>query len=451
MPNAQFKVPKGTCDLAGTDVLLRETTLAKIRDVFQSHDAREIDTPVFELQSILKDKYGAESKLIYDLKDQGGEPCALRYHLTVPFARWLAISGTHRIKRFQIGKMYRRVQPAIECGRMRESHQCDFDYAGAFDVMIADIEVLSITAEVFEALELDVTIKINHRLILDGIFDVLDIPHDLIRPISSALDNLHWTSWGKVKEEMAEKGLQEGKADLVRKYVFASEGDRSFLETLKFSQSNESLSKNEEVQKGIDELALLLRYLTAYNIARYIKLDLSLVRGLEYYTGLIYEVVPSRTSLRVDSIAADGRHDSLVGMFSKTNVPCVGISFGIDRILTILKRRKDQPHLSTKVDVYIVAYGGPWLVEEKLSTARMLRKAGISVDSDTKADGKPGKQLDLAELKCATLAVILEEAPDVSDGVRFKVFHMLFETARDARDAEVVDRAAFLEHIRERL
>jgi histidyl-tRNA synthetase len=289
MPNAQIKVPKGTRDLAGDDIVLREAVFAKIREVFRMHNASEIDSPVFELKSILTDKYGEESRLIYDLEDQGGELCALRYNLTVPFARWLAMSGTRQIKRFQIGKVYRWDQPAIERGRMREVYQCDFDYAGDLDLMIPDAEVLSITAEVFEALELNVTIRNNHRLILDGIFDVLGVPDELIRPISSALDKLDKISWDKVKEEMEQKGLDEEDADLVGKYVLPPSGDRSFLETLDFLRSDGRLFENKKEQKGIEEMALLFRYLTASDIAKYVKLDLSLARGLDYYTGLIYE------------------------------------------------------------------------------------------------------------------------------------------------------------------
>lgn len=214
------------------------------------HSASEINTLVFGLKSILMYKYGEESRLIYDLEDQGGELCALRYDLIVPFARWLAMSGTRQIKRFQIGKVYRRDQPTIWRGRMREVYQCDFDYAGDLDLMISDAEVLSITAKVFEALELNVTIRISHRLILDGIFEALGAPDELIRPISSALDKLDKISWDKVKEEMEQKGFNEGGADLVGKYVLPLSGDRSFLETLDFLQSEERLSENKKVQKG---------------------------------------------------------------------------------------------------------------------------------------------------------------------------------------------------------
>ncbi len=149
--------------------------------------------PVFELREILAGKYGEDSKLIYDLADQGGEICSLRYDLTVPFARFLAMNtNIQNIKRYHIAKVYRRDQPAVAKGRMREFYQCDFDIAGAYDPMIPDAEILKITCEIFKALgwQGNFTIKINHRKILDGIFEVCGVPTDKLRMISSAVDKL---------------------------------------------------------------------------------------------------------------------------------------------------------------------------------------------------------------------------------------------------------------------
>lgn len=160
--------------------------------VFKRHGATTLDTPVFELKEILSGKYGEDSKLIYDLQDQGGELCSLRYDLTVPLARWLAMNpSVQSFKRYQIAKVYRRDQPAMTKGRMREFYQCDFDIAGAYDAMIPDAEVLKIVNDVFKALGWEsYTIKMNHRKILDGMFKAAGVNDDLIRPISSAVDKL---------------------------------------------------------------------------------------------------------------------------------------------------------------------------------------------------------------------------------------------------------------------
>jgi histidyl-tRNA synthetase len=439
----QIKVPKGTIDWDGNSIILREIVFNKIRKIFSAHNAQEIDTPVFELKSILMDKYGEDSKLIYDLEDQGGELCALRYDLTVPFARWLAMSNTRQIKRFQIGKVYRRDQPAIDRGRMREFYQSDFDYAGALDLMIPDSEVLCITAEVFETLGLSMTIKINHRLILDGIFGAVGVPADLVRPISSAVDKLDKLLWSEVRNEMEKKGLDAAVADKVGSYVVQF-GDRTFEETLEFLRSDDVLSQNEQVRNGVKEMDLLLRYLTASDVARYVKFDLSLARGLDYYTGLIYEVVPNDASLKVGSIAAGGRYDNLVGTFSRRDIPCVGISFGIDRILTILKTQSNKPKPASKIDAWIVAYGSRF-VEEKMAIARQLRKAGYSVDFDTKADRKPRKQLEMAESNGARIAVILEDRASTPGGVQMRVLAL---PAKSADGEHVIDAESLLEVVR---
>jgi histidyl-tRNA synthetase len=157
--------------------------------------ANTLHSPVFELKEILSGKYGEDSKLIYDLADQGGELCSLRYDLTVPFARWLAMNSSIKsIKRYHIAKVYRRDQPAMTKGRMREFYQCDFDIAGDYDPMLPDAEIIRITCEIFEGLgdvfKDNFTIKMNHRKILDGIFAVCGVPTDKIRTISSAVDKL---------------------------------------------------------------------------------------------------------------------------------------------------------------------------------------------------------------------------------------------------------------------
>jgi histidyl-tRNA synthetase len=144
MTKLQIKAPKGTRDRKPEEIALRNDGFEKIRKVFALHGGMEIDTPVFELKNLLTDKYREDSKLIYALEDQDGELCALRYDLTVRFARWLAMDTSIRnIKRFQIGKVYRRDQSSIAQGRYREFFQCDFDYAGDFDLMVPDAEVLS--------------------------------------------------------------------------------------------------------------------------------------------------------------------------------------------------------------------------------------------------------------------------------------------------------------------
>ncbi|KAI5863327.1 histidyl-tRNA mitochondrial precursor [Durotheca rogersii] len=437
--NVQLKTPKGTRDWVGPDLVLREHIFRTVSDVFKRHGGTPLDTPVFELRGILTEKYGEDSRLIYDLEDQGGELCSLRYDLTVPFARWLAMNtNITQIKRYQIAKVYRRDQPAIARGRLREFYQCDFDIAGVYDPMIPDAEVLRVIIEVFEALELEVSIKINHRQILDGLFAVAGVPDEKVRLISSAVDKLDKAPWDDVKKEMVEeKGLPEEVADRIGKYVGLNGDLRKILELL---QSDETLSGNKKVQAGLKDMGLLVPYLEALDVIDKVSFDLSLARGLDYYSGVIYEVLtkpPSQygpgapaeaksdgLSSQVGSIAAGGRYDNLVGMFGKRPMPCIGVSFGVDRIFTILdaRRGKKAGVLTREIDVYVMAFGGKdtdGLLLERMAIARQLWNAGIRAEFAAKVKAKLPQQFKAA--KDVPLAVIIGQ-DELADGlVRLKV------------------------------
>ncbi|KAH8895483.1 histidyl-tRNA mitochondrial precursor [Thozetella sp. PMI_491] len=435
----QLKTAKGTRDWVGPDLILRDYIFQTISNVFKRHGGTPLDTPVFELRDILTEKYGEDSRLIYDLEDQGGELCSLRYDLTVPFARWLAMNtNVTQIKRYQIAKVYRRDQPAIARGRLREFYQCDFDIAGLYDPMIPDAEVLRVIVEIFDALELDISIKINHRKILDGLFAVAGVPDEKIRHISSAVDKLDKAPWADVKREMVEeKGLSEEVADRIGKYVGLNGDLQKMLALL---QSDEALSANDKVQAGLKDMALLVSYLTALNVIDRISFDLSLARGLDYYSGVIFEVLtkpPSNSGSKepakakgdspfyqVGSIAAGGRYDNLVGMFGKRPVPCIGVSFGVDRIFTLLdaRREKKASVLAREIDVYVMAFGGKefeGLLLERMAIARELWDAGIRAEFAAKIKAKLPQQFKAA--KDVPLAVILGQ-DELADGlVRLKI------------------------------
>ncbi|KAH9897489.1 histidyl-tRNA synthetase [Xylariomycetidae sp. FL2044] len=420
--DVQLKTPKGTRDWDGPDLPLRNHILETISKIFERHGGIPLDTPVFELKETLAGKYGEDSRLIYDLQDQGGELCSLRYDLTVPFARWLAMnSNVKQIKRYQIAKVYRRDQPAMARGRYREFYQCDFDIAGVYDPMIPDAEILRVAVEVFKALQIDVTIKINHRRVLDGLFTVAGVPEDKIRTISSAVDKLDKASWDDVKKEMIEKGLAVDVADRVGRYVRRS-GSLSEIITLLIEDSD--LSANEDVKAGLDDMELLVAYLQALGVEN-VSFDLSLARGLDYYSGLIYEVVVASSGQpsQVGSIAAGGRYDGLVGMYSKQPIPCVGLSFGVDRIFAILDARRERSSSKTKheVDVYIVAAGGKdsdGLLLERMSVARQLWDAGIRAEFAAKV--KPKLLPQFKASASGLLVVILGQDELAAGQVRLK-------------------------------
>ncbi|RDL39381.1 putative Histidyl-tRNA synthetase [Venustampulla echinocandica] len=442
-PGGQLKTPKGTRDWVGSDLILRDHILQTASEVFKRHGGTPLDTPAFELKSILAEKYGEDARLMYDLADQGGEICSLRFDLTVPFARWLAMNNVSQIKRYQIAKVYRRDQPAIARGRLREFYQCDFDIAGLYDPMIADAETLRVIVEVFEALELEVTIKINHRRILDGLFAVAGVPDEKIRSISSAVDKLDKMTWADVKKEMVdEKGISDEVADQIGEYVRRS-GDMS--EMLQFLKSDPRLCANENVKAGIDDMSLLISYLEALDVVDKVSFDLSLARGLDYYSGLIFE------SSQVGSIAAGGRYDNLVGMYAKNPIPCVGISFGVDRIFNILNacRKKKLTH---KVDVYVMAFGGKefdGLLLERMSVARQLWNAGISAEFAAKVKPKFDKQFKAA--KNLRLAVILGQDELAAGQVRVKVLRDSDDESDSKDRGHLVSRGNLVEEVKKLL
>jgi histidyl-tRNA synthetase len=489
----KVKTPKGTRDWNEDDIALRNEVFDTIRKVFALHGGTEIDTSVFELKSLVTDKYGENSKLIYDLEDQDGELLALRYDLTVPFARWMAMNNTRIIKRFQIGKVYRRDH--IARGRMREFFQCDFDYAGDLDLMVPDTEVICITTEVFQELDIPVTVRINHRLILDGLFTAVGVPQDQLRTTSSAMNKMNKLPWRKVKEEMIQKGLPEDVAVKLGKYLV----DRTNRETdnddvLELLKSDALLSKNKNNKQGVEEMELFLRYMKTYGVTEWIQLDLSLARGLDYYTGLMYEVILdpgqkgrgrrigklSRRSYRADayrpvcpkefseealtealcvgSIAAGGRYDKLVGKLSSRDIPCVGMFFGIDRILTVLKSIESAKQINSDSDTnsakprvsvwIIIASNNPRLIDERMEIARDLRRwAMVSVDFDAKADRKPQKQLEVAK-KNAETVLYLEEDDEEWSGVRIKILEIEYLFWNNLDNADINDRGVLTDCLR---
>ncbi|KAH9626469.1 hypothetical protein KSS87_006429 [Heliosperma pusillum] len=334
------KLAKGTRDFAKEQMAVREKAFSVITDVFKRHGAMALDTPVFELRETLMGKYGEDSKLIYDLADQGGELCSLRYDLTVPFARYVAMNSLTSFKRYQIAKVYRRDNPSK--GRYREFYQCDFDIAGQYEKMGPDFEVIKILTELLDELNIgNYEVKLNHRKLLDGMLDICGVPPEKFRTICSSIDKLDKQSFDQVKKEMVEeKGLTAEIADRIGSFV----KDRgSPLELLaKLKQKGSEFLKHEGSALALKELETLFNALAKAKGIDNIVFDLSLARGLDYYTGVIYEAVFKGTT-QVGSIAAGGRYDNLIGMFGSKQVPAVGVSLGIERVFAIMEQnQKDQ-------------------------------------------------------------------------------------------------------------
>ncbi|XP_069510318.1 histidine--tRNA ligase, cytoplasmic [Ambystoma mexicanum] len=428
-----LKTPKGTRDYNPKQMAIRERVFNTIINCFKRHGAETIDTPVFELKETLTGKYGEDSKLIYDLKDQGGELLSLRYDLTVPFARYLAMNKITNIKRYHIAKVYRRDNPAMTRGRYREFYQCDFDIAGQYDAMIPDAECLKIVHEILSELQLgDFLIKVNDRRILDGMFAVCGVPDSKFRTICSSVDKLDKTPWQDVKNEMVgEKGLLPEVADRIGEYVQKNGG----LEMIEQLLQDPNLSQNKLSLEGLGDMKTLFEYLTLFGVTSQISFDLSLARGLDYYTGVIYEAILTQDqkesqvqqqndhneeALSVGSVAGGGRYDGLVGMFDPKGrkVPCVGVSIGIERIFSIMEQKaesSDEKIRTTNTQV-LVAAAQKKLLEERLKLISELWNAGIKAEMLYKKNPKLLNQLQYCEETGIPLVAIIGEQ-ELKDGV----------------------------------
>ncbi|XP_009474093.1 PREDICTED: histidine--tRNA ligase, cytoplasmic isoform X2 [Nipponia nippon] len=400
-----LKTPKGTRDYSPKQMAIRERVFNAIITCFKRHGAEVIDTPVFELKETLTGKYGEDSKLIYDLKDQGGELLSLRYDLTVPFARYLAMNKITNIKRYHIAK--------------------DFDIAGQFDPMIPDAECLKIVHEILSDLQLgDFLIKVNDRRILDGMFAVCGVPDSKFRTICSSVDKLDKMPWEEVRSEMVgEKGLSPEAADHIGEYVQLHGG----LDLIERLLQDPKLSQNKLAKEGLGDMKLLFEYLTLFGITGKISFDLSLARGLDYYTGVIFEAVLLQQendhveeSVSVGSVAGGGRYDGLVGMFDPKGrkVPCVGVSIGIERIFSILEQRVEasEEKIRTTETQVLVASAQKKLLEERLKLISELWDAGIKAEVLYKKNPKLLNQLQYCEDTGIPLVAIVGEQ-ELKDGV----------------------------------
>lgn len=463
-PKIVAKPPKGTRDILPDAMIVRSNAFDLITKIFRNHGAVSIDTPVFELRDVLQNKYGEDSKLIYDLSDdmssETGEKLSLRYDLSVPFARYIASNNVSSIKRFHIAKVYRRDRPAMERGRFREFYQCDFDIAGAYPIMVPDAEVLVVMMEMFDTLAAQSNyhdkyigsykIKLSHRGILDSIFRVCGVPDQLLRSICSAVDKLDKESWEAVRKEMIEKGLPPASADQIYTFV---ELNGEPLEVLAELRKRENLV--EMCSKELDEMARLFTLVDCMRQGspQRLSFDLSLARGLDYYTGVIFEAVLTDKSINLGSIGAGGRYDNLVGMFRKNSIPCVGCSLGIERIMTIMMKAAAEQAKAASADgkgkvrptitEVMVATIGKGTMEPRLKLCSELWREGIATEFCFNENWNLGKQVTSAITQGIPIFAVIGEDEIASETVKVK--NLVLSEER------VVPRAELAKAVREEL
>ncbi len=408
-------IPKGTRDFSPAEMMRRTYIFETIKGVFRTYGFAPLETPAMENLSTLLGKYGDEGdKLLFKILNSGdyasglndeqirqaSQICekGLRYDLTVPFARYV-VQHQNEIsfpfKRYQVQPVWRADRP--QKGRYREFYQCDVDVIGSRS-LLNEVELIEIVERVFAKLKINVTLKMNNRKILYGIAEAIGHA-DKMMDITVAIDKLEKIGLDNVKAELAERGLEQEAIDKLQP-ILELNGSNSE----KLSKLRDVIGCSETGVKGIEEMTEIFGYVEQLGIALPIELDLSLARGLNYYTGAIFEV--KAMDFAIGSICGGGRYDDLTGIFGLPNTSGVGISFGADRIYDVmvgLDLFPEEVNFSTKV--LFVNLGE----EEKLASMRVirsLRDAGIAAEIYPES-AKMKKQMEYANRRMIPYVVII--------------------------------------------
>lgn len=416
-------IPKGTRDFAPLQMVRRNYIFDTIKSVFQLYGYQPIETPSMELLSTLLGKYGEEGdKLLFRVLNSGDflsgyeskspQPSAsdllphiaekgLRYDLTVPFARFVVQYRndiTFPFKRYQIQPVWRADRP--QKGRYREFYQCDVDVVGS-NSLLNEAELVQIVNEVFSRLGINVLVKINNRKILAGIANYIGFPQHLTE-ITIAIDKLDKIGVENVNKELAERGLTPLAIEKLQPVLFMQGSSADKLQLLE-----KLIGDDETGAKGIAEVKTLFEYLNRMNLDLSCELDLTLARGLNYYTGAIFEV--KARDVQMGSICGGGRYDDLTGIFGMPGVSGVGISFGADRIYDVLTELDKFPQSATVSTRVLFVNFGPEEEKYCLPMLTQLRKNQISCEIYPEAD-KLKKQMKYADQKGIPFVVIAGES-----------------------------------------
>ena len=414
-------IPKGTRDFGPQEMARRNYIFNTIRQVYALYGFQQIETPAMENLSTLMGKYGEEGdKLLFKILNSGdflrgiGEEdlkngatgklasqlCekGLRYDLTVPFARYVV---QHRdeltlpFRRYQIQPVWRADRP--QKGRYREFYQCDADVVGS-DSLINEVELMQIVDTVFNRFGIRVCIKINNRKILTGIAEMIG-EADRIVDITVAIDKLDKIGLEKVNEELRTNGLSEDAIQKLQPIINLSGTNQEKMATMR-----QALAQSEIGLKGIDEVEFVLDHLSG--LSSQVELDLTLARGLNYYTGCIFEV--KALDVQIGSITGGGRYDNLTGIFGMPGISGVGISFGADRIYDVLNQLELYPEEVTTATQILFINFGEKETEYCLPILSDLRAAGIRAEIYPDA-AKMKKQMQYANVKAVPFVALVGE------------------------------------------
>ncbi|UCE14848.1 MAG: histidine--tRNA ligase [Candidatus Heimdallarchaeota archaeon] len=390
---------KGTNDHLPEEQVLREKILNVVKEVFQLFAFRPATTPIIERWDVLASKYAGGAEILketYRLTDQGKRELGLRYDLSVPLARLVGTNPNlgKPFKRYEIGPCFR--DGPIKKGRYREFIQCDADTIGVTS-MLADAECLALAHHIFSTLGLEVYLEVNNRKLLSGILIAAGVPENLLNTTILSIDKLKKIGIDGVKSELDSKGIPPELSESIFSY-FAFQG--SYIKIL---DQLEPKIDNEIGKEGIIELRELYQYLKSFGIADDVKLLYSLARGLEIYTGTVFEAFLKKSDVLDSSLCGGGRYDEIIGNFlgTKETYPAVGISFGLDTIYDALAAHWQQR--STTTDVYLIPVK---TLDRIVKLATELRQNNIRTEIDLMSRSL-SKNLEYANRQQIPLVIIL--------------------------------------------
>jgi histidyl-tRNA synthetase len=435
MAKVTVGLPQGTRDFGPDVVRKRNYILGTIRNVFELYGFQPLETPAMENLDTLMGKYGEEGdKLIFKILNNGlDNPAkekqvrddfekvlqgknskgiterALKYDLTIPFARYVAMNHgqlSFPFKRYQVQPVWRADRP--QKGRYREFYQCDADVVGS-NSLLNEVELAIIYATVFNKLGIPVEIKINSRKVLTALAEIVG-GADKMTAITVAIDKLDKIGLEKVKEELLQRGLTAEQVTMIEQYLAITGTNED-----KLVQAKQLLEKNEAGKKGIGEIEYLCSQVKAQGLQ--LSIDFTLARGLNYYTGIIFEV--KANNVQMGSIGGGGRYDDLTGLFGVPNIPGVGISFGVDRIYDVMEELQlfpEEVHIGTQV---LFFHLGDAESKVAFSLLQQLRETGIRGELYPE-NSKFDKQFKYAEKKGIPYVVILGEEEVKAGAVKLK-------------------------------
>ncbi|WP_304582165.1 histidine--tRNA ligase [uncultured Alistipes sp.] len=408
-------IPKGTRDFSPVEMMRRNYIFDTIKGVFRLYSFAPLETPSMENLSTLLGKYGDEGdKLLFKILNSGDYAAGLsddevrqaskicekglRYDLTVPFARYVVQHQgelAFPFKRYQVQPVWRADRP--QKGRYREFYQCDVDVIGTRS-LLCEVELIEIVERVFRALGIRVALKLNNRKILYGIAETIGHA-DKMTDITVAIDKLEKIGLDNVKAELLERGLEQSAIEKLQPILELSGDNRQKLDALR-----RAIGASESGMKGIEEMEIVFGHVERAGLGLEVELDLSLARGLNYYTGAIFEV--KALDYAIGSICGGGRYDDLTGIFGMPNMSGVGISFGADRIYDVMTGLNLFPEeVNSSTRVLFVNLGA----EEEAASLPLLREvrdAGVAAEIYPEA-GKMKKQMEYANRRAIPYVVIV--------------------------------------------